>query len=38
VRCFPPGTHTLRVESSRAKEGVGGWQGGVPVNLFGFIK
>jgi hypothetical protein len=38
VRCFPPGTHTLRVESSKTKEGVGGWQGGVPVHLFGFIK
>jgi hypothetical protein len=38
VRCFPPGSHTLRVESIKTKEGVGGWGGGVPVNLFGFRK
>jgi hypothetical protein len=38
VRCFPLGTHTLRVESTQTKAGVGGWQGGVPVNLFGFRK
>jgi len=36
VLCFPPGTHTLRVETGQTKEGVGGWQGGVPVHLFGF--
>jgi hypothetical protein len=36
VRCFPPGEHTLRVESTKTKTGVGGWEGGVPVNLFGF--
>lgn len=36
VRCFPPGTHTIRVESTKTKTGVGGWEGGVPVNLFGF--
>jgi len=34
--CVTPGTHTIRVESGPAKEGVGGWQGGVPVQLFGF--
>ena len=38
ARCFPPGTHTLRVESTKTKAGVGGWGGGVPVNLFGFRK
>jgi hypothetical protein len=34
--CVPPGTHTIRVESGPQKEGVGGWQGGVPVLLFGY--
>lgn len=34
--CVTPGTHTVRVESGPTKEGVGGWQGGVPVLLFGF--
>ncbi len=34
--CITPGTHTIRVESGPTKEGVGGWQGGVPIQLFGF--
>lgn len=34
--CFPSGTHTMRVEASQPKEGVGGWQGGVPVFFFGY--
>lgn len=34
--CVTPGTHTIRVESGTTKEGVDGWQGGVPVLLFGF--
>lgn len=34
--CVPPGSHTIRVESGPVKEGVGGWQGGVPVELFGY--
>ena len=38
VLCFPPGTHTIRVEAGQEKEGVGGWRGGVPVNLFGFRR
>jgi hypothetical protein len=36
--CFPPGTHTIRVESGPNKEDVGGWQGGVPVYMFGFRR
>jgi hypothetical protein len=38
VLCFPAGTHTIRVEAGPGKEGVGGWRGGVPVNLFGFRR
>jgi hypothetical protein len=34
--CITPGRHTIRVESGPNKEGVGGWQGGVPIQLFGF--
>ncbi len=34
--CFTPGAHTMRVEASQPKEGVGGWQGGVPVFFFAY--
>jgi hypothetical protein len=38
VLCFPPGTHTLRVEAGSPEPDAGGWQGGVPVQLFGFRR